>query len=332
MIRKLVIGIVVVLALLVVGPPLWYRIFSVDPSEPLPPAGTRVVLPSGVGINVLEQGSGPTVLLVHGLPGTAYDWRELSRELAARGYRALAIDRSGYGHSDPSPQGDYSLRRNAAEVSDLMDVMDLRDVILVGWSYGGATAAVVAEQRPERLSHLVLMGTGGPSGPDDTGPESNAVMELLYSQPVLRWRSTVPPIGRGLIQVLSVQAFSEQSMPEWWIPTVVANFQRWDTLMTYRGEMFGFEVDESFDYRDIELPTLLLHGDDDRLAPIEISRYLVTLIPGAQLGETPGGSHMLPVTHAPEMADQIAAFAPLPAEDEAAAEEEPEGEATADAG
>ena len=96
-----------------------------------------------------------------------------------------------------------------------------------------------------------------------------------------------------------------QPMPEWWCPGVLANFLRWDMLLTYRGEMFGIDRDAGFDYGNIEVPTLLLHGDDDQLADIAISRYLVTLIPDATLLETPGGSHMLPVTHAAEMADQI---------------------------
>ncbi len=182
MIRKLAIGIVILLAALVALPPLWYAIFTGDPPPGLPEPGHRVVLASGVGINIVEQGAGPPVLLVHGLPGMANDWRELSRE----------------------------------------------------------------------------------------------------------------PV-----------AFSGQPMPEWWIPGVVANFQRWDTFLTNRGELFGLDPDAGFDYGEIDVPTLLLHGDDDRLADIAISRYLVTLIPDATLLETPSGSHMLPVTHAPEMAGQI---------------------------
>ena len=305
MIRKLAIGIVIVLVALVALPPLWYAIFPGDPPPELPEPGRRVALASGVDINLVEEGAGPAVLMVHGLPGMATDWRELSRELAGRGRRAIAIDRSGYGHSDASPVGDYSVGRNADEVIELMEVLDLKDVTLVGWSYGGATASIVAARRPARLAQLVLVGTGGPDGPDATPPEANLVMEAFYSEPAMRWRSAVPPIGRWLIQALSAAAFSGQPMPEWWIPGVIANFQRWDMLLTYRGEMFGIDRDAGFDYGNIEVPTLLLHGDDDQLADIAISRYLVTLIPHATLLETPGGSHMLPVTHAAEMADQI---------------------------
>lgn len=310
MVRKLLVGLVVVGVALVALPPLWFTAFPGDPPPELPAPGRSLALASGVRINALEQGRGPAVLLVHGLPGTAYEWRELSRELAERGRRVIAIDRSGYGHSDANPEGDYSVQRNAADVIELMEAMELRDVTLVGWSYGGGTAQLVAARRPESLARVVLIGTGGPDGPDARPPEANAVMRLFYSDAAMRWRSAVPPVSTGLIRVLSDVAYSGEPMPEWWVPGVVANFQRWETLLTYRGEMFGIDADQGFDYADIAVPTLLLHGDDDRLATVEIARYLVTVIPGARLIETPGGSHMLPVTHAAEVADRIVAFAP----------------------
>ncbi len=331
MIRRLFAGFLLLSVLLIAGPPLWYAVFPADPAPDLPAPGSRVVLSSGVGINLVEAGVGRPVLLLHGLPGCAYDWRALVPELADRGYRAIAIDRSGYGHSDPNPAGDYSVRRNADEVIELMERMDLEDVVLVGWSYGGATSTVVAARRPERLGQLVLIGTGGPEGPDDTPPEPNAVMRAFYSEPVMRWRSAVPPLARGLIQLLSVQAYSENPMPDWWVPGLLANFKSWHTLLTYRGEMFGLDVEDGFDYAEIRVPTLLLHGDDDRLAPIGIARYLVTQIPGAELIETAGGSHMLPVLQAANLADQIARFAPASVpEEEAGIDETPPPESDPD--
>ncbi len=87
-----------------------------------------------------------------------------------------------------------------------------------------------------------------------------------------------------------------------------------ETLLTYRSEMSGI-VDRSseagpggFGADTIALPTLILHGDDDRLAPVAIARYLHTQIPNSTLHEIEGGSHMLPVTHAGELAARIAAF------------------------
>ena len=119
----------------------------------------------------------------------------------------------------------------------------------------------------------------------------------------------MPPLATGLISALSAVAFSEGPMPDWWIPGVVANMQRPETVEAYAGEMFHLaDGGDEFPADRIAVPTLLLHGDDDRLAPVSIARYLVTVIPGAELQEVAGGSHMLPVTHADAMADAIVAF------------------------
>ena len=74
--------------------------------------------------------------------------------------------------------------------------------------------------------------------------------------------------------------------------------------------MFGLTAESTvdFDPSRIAVPTLLLHGDDDRLASVGIGRYLVGVIPGARLIEYPGASHALPVTHAQEIAREIVAF------------------------
>jgi len=299
-----------VLALLLVGaivlPPVCSS-FSSHEAPALPAAGRFVEIGEGVRINLHERGSGPAIVLVHGLPGMASDWQELMPELARRGHRVIAYDRVGYGHSDARPEtARHTPQRNAEELLALLDALELPRVTVVGWSYGGATSMVAANLHPERFDRLILVGTGGPDSPDAAPPEPPALMRLLYSDPVLAWRRRVPSITRGLIEVLSTQAFSEKPMPEWWIPGVVANFQRLETLHTYRGEMFTIEGNLS--PADIRVPTLLLHGDDDRLAPVTIADYLAEAIPGATKRIFPGGSHMLPVLEPGVIAEAITSF------------------------
>lgn len=307
MLSRICVGIGVVILALLVIPPLWFTAFP-DSPPPLPPAGRRVELADGTGVNVLERGEGRPVVLVHGLPGSAYDWRETMAALASSGVRAIAYDRVGYGRSDLRPPGEpHSVSANADELLEILDGLDLEDVTVVGWSYGGVTAMVAAMQAPERITHLVLVGTGGPDSADAQPPEPPGFMRFLYSDPVLAWRSRIPPLTNALIAVSSEQAFSGQPQPDWWIPGVQANFARPGTVLTYRGEMFSIDGGE-FPAERIALPTLLLHGDDDRLAPLAISEYLATVIPGSELRITPGGSHMLPVTHAEALVEAIVAF------------------------
>ncbi len=306
--KRLLLIVVALVAALLVLPPLWFTLFPGEPAPPLPPPGRRVMLSSGAGVNVVEAGSGSPVVLVHGLPGTAYDWRETAAALGARRRHAIAYDRPGYGHSDPRPDGRYSLEANAADVADLLEALDLRDATVVGWSYGGATA-ISAAPRSKRIGRLVLVGSGGPDSPDAKPPEPSTFMRVFYSEPVMRWRRAIPPLGIGLMGAVSAAAFSDGPQPDWWLPGVRANFARWDTLMAYREEMAALgNAPGAFDPRAIAVPTLILHGDDDRLASVRIGRYLATQIPGARLVEYPGGSHMLPVTHADAIAEQIVEF------------------------
>lgn len=305
--RKALLACLVLVILLLVLPPLYSALSPEIPPE-LPPPGRRVVLPGGTALNVLDVGAGPPVMLVHGLPGTAYDWREFTRELASRGHRVLALDRAGYGRSDPEASGVYHVDQGARRLRELIDVLELEDLTLVGWSYGGVLSLVTAVRDTGALRSLVLVGTGGPDSPDARRPEPPAFMRFLYSDPVLYWRTRVPSTGRALMRVLSVQAFSEGPMPNWWLPGLEANFARIETLHAYRAEIFDNRDEADYAPQRVSLPTLLLHGADDRLAPVGISRYLATQIPGARLVEFPGGSHMLPVTHAAELADTLVAF------------------------
>ena len=295
-------------------PPLWFAVFPGEPAPDLPPPGRRIELADGTGLNVLITGQGPPAVLIHGLPGSAYDWRDTLPELAQRGMEAIAYDRVGYGRSDARGESPYVVASNADELLGLLEAMALRDVTVVGWSYGGATAMTAAmsgDPRAARIARLVLVGTGGPDSDDAEMPEASALMRFFYSDGVLRWRTAIPPLGTALMRALSAQAFSDGPQPDWWIEGLRANFSRWETLVTFREEMFGMTPESvaGFDPGRIRVPTLLLHGDDDRLADVGISRYLVERIPDAELVECAGASHMLPVTHPVRLAERIVDFA-----------------------
>ena len=116
---RLLLAFCVVLVAPLVLPPLWYAVVPVSHPE-LPPAGRRVDVSTGLGVNVIEEGVGPPVVLVHGHPGCAYDWEPFMRELAGRGLRAIAYDRVGYGRSDARPRGRVTVETNARELLGLL--------------------------------------------------------------------------------------------------------------------------------------------------------------------------------------------------------------------
>ena len=308
--RRFTITLLALFASVTLLPPLYYTAFPPPEPSPLPPEGKRVVLPDGLAVNVVEKGEGQPILLVHGLPGTAYDWRLLVDELASRGFRALAYDRVGYGRSDARAEDEaHSVQANAREMEQLIEVLELEDPTIVAWSYGGAMALTSAMSGSTNMSRLVLVGTAGPDSADAEPPDGPpAFVRFLYSDPVLAWRSRVPPVTRGMIEAASAQAFSRQPQPDWWLPSVEANFSRWDTLQTFKKEMFH-PIHRDWDARRIDIPTLLIHGDADQNTPVGVSRYLVSVIPDAEAVFIEQGSHMLPVTHPELLADVITTFA-----------------------
>jgi 2-hydroxymuconate-semialdehyde hydrolase len=289
------------LVALVALPPLFYALFSEALPE-LPPPGRRIPVADGVSVNTVERGSGPPVVLAHGLPGTAYDWAPLTEALAERGLRVLAYDRVGFGHSDPRPDDDFTIEANARELLGLLESEDLRDATIAGWSYGGGTAIRAALRDPSRIGRLVLVGS---SGPDE--PEPPAIFALLFSAPVMAWLRSVPPVSRGLQRAMSIQAFSEQPQPDWWLPQLRANLAAPHTSRTMREEGARFTTD-GLDPAPIERPILVIHGDDDRLVPLAVAEGLHRSAQNSELLVIEGGSHMLPITHSDLLADRIAAF------------------------
>lgn len=304
LVRRALLALVVLLLALLVLPPLWFALFPVARTT-LPPAGRRVELAGGVGVNVLEAGrpgTSPPIVLVHGLPGNAYEWRSTLDALDARGRHALAYDRVGFGHSDPRPDGSpFTVEQNARELLALLEALDLRGAIVVGWSYGGATAIAAARQDPSRIAALVLVGSAGPGD----RREPPLLARVVMTPAGLLWLRAVPPAARGMRAAIGRVAFSEQEQAEWWLPLVEANLARPETGRAYVAEMGGTRANPFPDTTGVTVPVLVVHGDDDRLAPVEIGRELARRAANGRLVEVPGGSHMLPITHADLLAREI---------------------------
>jgi pimeloyl-ACP methyl ester carboxylesterase len=328
-VRRALLLLLALVAAAIALPPLWFQLFP-SPRPALEQPERLVALPGGARMNVIERGAGPTLVLVHGTPGQASEWRETTALLVAHGRRVVAIDRIGYGQSDARTNEDFTLAANAREVLALLEVLDLTDVTLVGWSFGGGVALVAAHTDASRIGRLVLIGSVGPSPEGRRGPP--AALRVL-SRVILPWARRVPPLGERVIRSMSARAFSGQPEPAWWQPGVVANMGQQKALTSYLGELTRSGDQPRPDSAGLALPILVIHGDDDRMVPVEIGRALARNNPNAELLEIAGGSHVLPVTHAALLADRIAGFSAPPREPPAAppapavepASDDPEG-------
>ena len=114
----------------------------------------------GVRIHYQEAGdeSAPPLVLIHGFISSTLIWSQVFLPLADAGFRVIAIDLPGYGYSDKPNDGRYTIDAQAHAVVSLMDRLGLEEATIVGASYGGAIAATIALDYPERVSRLVLVG------------------------------------------------------------------------------------------------------------------------------------------------------------------------------
>ncbi|MDE0887538.1 MAG: alpha/beta hydrolase [Myxococcota bacterium] len=302
--RRILLALALAFAALIALPPLYYVVFPA-PVEPLAAGDRMIPVGDGVSVSAIVRGHGEPVVLVHGLPGSGHDWALLTESLASRNLHVIAYDRVGYGNSDARKNGEFTLDGSARDLLGLLESEGLTDVTVVGWSYGGGTAIRAARMDPSRIGRLVLVGSAGywPDVPDDP-----AIASVLFSAPVLGWVAAVPPVGRAAQAASSGQAFGSEAIPDWWLPTLASNFASPNTLLTYREEAAAMAWGENLDTSPIDLPIMVIHGQDDLLVPIEVAHLLVEAAPRAELVVIDGASHMLPVTQVPELTERVASF------------------------
>ena len=290
----------------IILPPAYFALVGGSGRAELPPPGQTIQLPGGARLNVLDSGQGPAIVLVHGLPGCAYDWTPLPERLAAGGRRVIVYDRVGYGYSSPrAPESDYTYDHNATELLELLEILDVSDAILVGWSYGGGVVLRAGLREPKRISRLVLLASVGPA---IEIPEPGLAQRVLFSRPVLAWVSMVPPLSRAVAHSASAEAFSNQPMPAWWVPQLRANLARPGTTETMLEEEEKLSVGD-IDPGPLDLPVLVINGDDDWSVPMEVAEDLYQRAqPDAELLRVAGGSHMLPITHPDLLAQHLLEF------------------------
>jgi pimeloyl-ACP methyl ester carboxylesterase len=142
----------------------------------------------GIPLRVLQRGKGPDILLIHGSPGSLEDWTPVIERLSGA-FRVTAYDRPGHGLSGDS--GDYSFDFNAQMALGLIETLGLQHVVVVGHSYGGATALNLALRAPTQVAAYVIL--------DSASYRPGRPAELSYRLLAL------PAIGRGLAAVLGPQ-------------------------------------------------------------------------------------------------------------------------------
>ena len=147
----------------------------------------------GVRMHYVDEGSGTTVLLLHGEPSWSYLYRKMIPLLVSAGMRAVAPDLVGFGRSDkPAAREDYTYQRHMDWLAALVGALDLREVVLVCQDWGGLLGLRLAAEQPHRFAAIVAANTGLPTGDHKTPEAFFAWQRFSQSVPEL-------PIG-GIIR------------------------------------------------------------------------------------------------------------------------------------
>jgi pimeloyl-ACP methyl ester carboxylesterase len=311
--RRLGIAAALLLATGAFAPPLLRSLGLTGPDRALLPApGRSLAVAPGVELNVVEEGegSGPPVVLIHGLPSNIGDWAGVPARLAGLGDRVVAYDRAGFGLSSrpAADAGRYTFESNVQDLSRLLEALGLERPVLVGWSYGGGIAQRFAVEHPDQVRGLVLLSSVGPL-PTGGGSPLDTLISLSFGPALLEWIASVPPLGRAMTRDGVANAFSgEAAIPAGWVERTEAMLALPGTLRSLVLEMRRYRPAD-LQPEAIEAPVLILHGSADRDTPLAEGKALHERIAGSTLEVVQGGSHMLPATHTALVAERIHDFA-----------------------
>jgi non-heme chloroperoxidase len=250
----------------------------------------------GVEIFFKDWGNGQPVVFSHGWPLTADAWDDQLVFAAANGYRAIAHDRRGHGRSSQSWDGN-DMDTYADDFSVLLDTLDLTDVILVGHSTGGGEVTrYVGRHGTHRVAKLVLVSAVPPlmlktaANPEGTPIEAFDQIRAGVSADRSEFYKQLSAPFYGANRPGS--AVSQGLRDQFWLQSMTVGLKAaLDCVKAFS------ETDMRMDLEAIDVPTLIIHGDDDQIVPIGASAMKSSkIVKDAKLKVYPGAPHGLTAT------------------------------------
>jgi pimeloyl-ACP methyl ester carboxylesterase len=239
-------------------------------------------------------GTGPALLLLHGIGDSSESWLPVFDALA-RDHTVIAPDLLGHGASD-KPRADYAVAAYANGMRDLLDVLGVEQVTVVGHSLGGGVAAQIAYQFPERCSRLVLVASGG-AGRDVTPllRLASAPFAEVFLVP-LHWSVTLPVV-RGALGVLGLVG-NDLARDREHVARILGGLPDGDaqvaftrtlrSVVDWRGQVVTL-LDRC--YLADGVPALLVWGDRDGVIPVDHARTAQDAMSGSRLEIFEGAGH-----------------------------------------
>ncbi|MDN4613326.1 alpha/beta hydrolase [Leifsonia sp. F6_8S_P_1B] len=256
-----------------------------------------------------DHGSGQPVVLIHGFPLDGHSWEKQTAALLDAGYRVITYDRRGFGRSSQVTTG-YDYDTFADDLKVVLDTLDVRDAVLVGFSMGtGEVGRYLARHGSERVAKAAFLASLEPYLlKTDDNPEGAAPIEFF----------------QGIVEAVKADRYayftqfyndfynldenlgsriSEEAVRNSW--NVAASSGAYASAAAPLTWFTDFRAD----IQRIDVPTLILHGTADRILPIDATgRLFAKALPQATYVEVEGAPHGLLWTHASEVTEALLAF------------------------
>jgi pimeloyl-ACP methyl ester carboxylesterase len=254
-----------------------------------------------IDIEYYEEGEGPPLLLIMGLAGRASSWSERFLELLRPRFKVIRFSNRGMGTSE-CPAGEFTVRMMAEDAVGLLGELDIHRAHVMGISMGGMIAQELVLNHPGLVRGLVLGcttcgGTQGIPTPAESAqafvPQQGQSMEEMVRK--LLEVSTTPEF------VVREKAFIDEMLRDY-----VSSPPRMDVVMRQMAAVAQFSTYDRLP--EIKAPTLIVHGEEDRLLPFQNAGILKERIAGAEMKPFPGVGHMFFWERHEETADAIVEF------------------------
>ena len=269
---------------------------------------SKITVKDGTEIYYKDWGTGQPLVFHHGWPLSGDDWDAQMMFFLKQGYRVIAHDRRGHGRSSQT-SGGHDMDTYAADVAELTQALDLKDAVHIGHSTGGGEAIhYAAKYGKERVAKVVLISAVTPlmvqteNNPDgvpmaifDEIREGTAFNRAQYYQDF-----TIPFYGYNREGAKISQGIRDN----WWRQGMMGGVKA-----HVEGIKAFSETDFTDDLKSVDIPVLVLHGEDDQIVPFLISgAKAVKLLKNGKLISYPGFPHGMPATEATTINKDLLAF------------------------
>ena len=270
--------------------------------------GTRITTGDGTQIYYKDWGEGQPVVFSHGWPLNGDAWENQMLFLAQNGYRAIAHDRRGHGRSGQPSEGN-EMDTYADDLAQLFEELDLHDVVMVGHSTGGGEVTrYIGRHGTSRVAKAVLVSAIPPlmlkteANPDGLPIEVfDGLRAGLIADPSQFYRDLAAPFFGANRPGSEVSQGARDAF--WFQSEHVGLKNAYECIKAFS------ETDLTEDLKRFDVPTLIVHGDDDQIVPIVASALISSkIVEDATLKVYEGAPHGLAVTHKDRLNDDLLTF------------------------